>query len=194
MRINNFKPAKSSFLSVEKDLEVLTNLFFSNDRLMKLLNYDSKDALNKPNLTPKQKIDMFGKNIKIIPKLKVDTDVLQYVIINFDKFTPTGNPEFRDNVLEIDICCHADQWMLGGFKLRPYCIAGEIDSMIDNKHFSGIGKLHFLTGDIVLLENEYAGICLQYVAIHGEDDKKEVPKPQDNPAHVQDFKDILEDY
>ena len=66
--------------------------------------------------------------------------------------------------------------------------------MIDKKHFSGIGKLQFINANITLLENEYAGICLQYAAIHGDDDKKEVPKPQDNPAHVQDFKDIIEGY
>ena len=194
MKINNFKPTKSSFISIEKDLEILTNIFFSNDKLMKLLHYDCKEALSKPNLTPEQKVDMFGKNIKIVPKLKVDTDVLQYIVISFDNFSPTSNPEFRDNILEIDICCHFDQWMLGGFKLRPFCIAGEIDSMIDKKHFSGIGKLQFINANITLLENEYAGICLQYAAIHGDDDKKEVPKPQDNPAPVQDFKNIIEGY
>ena len=52
----------------------------------------------------------------------------------------------------------------------------------------------FINANITLLENEYAGICLQYAAIHGDDDKKEVPKPQDNPAHVQDFKNIIEGY
>lgn len=193
MKINNYKPGKSSFLSVEKDLEILINTFLSNDKLMNLIHYDSKDALIRPQLTMEQKIDMVGKNIKIIPKLDVDTDFLQYIIVNFDNFTPSQNTEFRDNIVEIDICCHFSQWMLGDFRLRPYRIAGEIDSMIDNKHFSGIGTLQFVNANIILLEHEYAGLCLQYAATHGEDDKNDT-HPQENPAHVQDFKDIIEDY
>ena len=193
MKINNYKPGKSSFLSVEKDLEILINTFLSNDKLMNLIHYDSKDALMRPQLTMEQKIDMIGKNIKIIPKIDVDTDFLQYIIVNFDNFTPSKNTEFRDNIVEIDICCHFSQWMLGDFRLRPYRIAGEIDSMINNKHFSGIGTLQFINANIILLEHEYAGLCVQYAAIHGEDDKNDT-HPRENPAHVQDFKDIIEDY
>jgi len=54
---------------------------------------------------------LFGKNIKIVPKLYVDGSVLNYIIVNFDNFTPNGNnPEFRDNIVEFDIICHFDQW------------------------------------------------------------------------------------
>ena len=76
MKINNFKPTKSSFISIEKDLEILTNIFFSNDKLMKLLHYDCKEALSKPNLTPEQKVDMFGKNIKI-KKFQISKHICQ---------------------------------------------------------------------------------------------------------------------
>jgi hypothetical protein len=31
----------------------------------------------------------------------------------------------------------------------------------------------------LLLTNEYAGVCLQYEAIHGEEDKKNMPNPMD---------------
>ena len=51
---------------------------------------------------------MFGKNIKNVPKLYVDGSVLTYIIINFDNFQPSGNPEFRDNIIEFDIICHFD--------------------------------------------------------------------------------------
>ena len=83
---------------------------------------------------------------------------------------------------------------MNDFKLRPYRIAAEIDSMFDGKHLTGIGELEFVGCKQTILTDEYAGICLQYAAIHGDDDKKEVPKPQDNPAHVQDFKNIIEGY
>ncbi|MDD7754131.1 MAG: hypothetical protein PUJ51_06440 [Clostridiales bacterium] len=52
---------------------------------------------------------MFGKNIRNLPKLYIDKDVLNYIVINFDNFTPNGdNPEFRDNTIEFDIICHYD--------------------------------------------------------------------------------------
>jgi hypothetical protein len=51
---------------------------------------------------------LFGKNIKQVPKLSVDGSVLNYIIVSFDNFTPSSNPEFRDNVIEFDIICHFD--------------------------------------------------------------------------------------
>jgi hypothetical protein len=55
-------------------------------------------------------------NIKIVPKLKVDKTVLNYVIVKFDDFmTNATNPEFRDNIIEFDILCHFDQWQLEDF-------------------------------------------------------------------------------
>jgi len=59
-----------------------------------------------PSLTNEQKSELFGKYVKIVPKLYVDGSVLTYVIISFDNFTQSGNDEFRDNIVEIDIICH----------------------------------------------------------------------------------------
>jgi len=60
-------------------------------------------------------MELFNKNIKIIPKVYVDKSVLQYIIIQFDNFTPSTNPEFRDNTIEFDIICHFDQWQMKDF-------------------------------------------------------------------------------
>jgi len=79
-----------------------------------------------------------------VPKMYIDNDVLNYLIINFDVFTPSGNPEFRDNLIEFDIICHYDQWHLKDFSLRPYKIAAELDSLLDKKKLTGIGELHFM--------------------------------------------------
>jgi hypothetical protein len=89
------------------------------------------------------------------------------------------NPEFRDNIVEFDIICHFDQWKLKDFQLRPYKIAAEIDSMFDEKHLTGIGKLKFLGANQMILTDEYAGLCLMYEAIHGGEDNIDMPNPQD---------------
>ena len=188
MKVDRFQIPKSSFLSIEKDLGIISRLLLSNERLKRLLYYTSADAIEKKNLTPEQSVELIGKNIKLVPKLYVDGSVLNYIIISFDNFTPNAtNPEFRDNIIEFDIICHFDQWNLKDFQLRPYRIAAEIDSMIDGKHLTGIGELEFLGANQIILTDEYAGICLMYQAIHGEEDKAPMSNPADEERFVDDF-------
>ena len=190
MKINGVNIPKSSFLSIEKDLEIIVNHLCKNERLKRLLYYTTPDAIDKPNLDDEQMIQLFKKNIKLIPKLYVDGSVLNYIIINFDNFIPNDtNPEFRDNIIEFDIVCHYDQWHLKDYQLRPYRIAAEIDSMIDKTHLTGIGKLEFLGANQIILTDEYAGLCLMYTAIHGEEDKKFMPNPNDEEIFLKDFQD-----
>ena len=189
MRIENYQFPKSSFLSVEKDLGIITEMILKNDRLKRLLYYTTPDALECQKLSEDQSLELFKKNIKIIPKLQIDGEVLNYIIISFDNFTPNGeNPEFRDNIISFDILCHFDQWQLNGdFQLRPYKIAAELDYMLDKKRLTGIGKLEFLGCNQLIINDEFAGISLNYLTIHGEEDKKNIPNPMDQQRFVEDF-------
>ena len=188
MKIVNYQFPKSAFLSVEKDLEIITNMMFKNDRLKKLLYYTTKDPLDKPNLNEEQTLALFGQNIRIVPKLEIDDKALNYIIIDMDNFTPNGeNPEFRDNIISFDIFCHFDQWHLKDFQLRPFKIAAEIDSMFNDKHLTGIGTLQFLGGNKIVLNDEIAGFSLNYMAIHGEEDKKKMPNPSDEEQFIKEF-------
>ena len=145
MKVQTYTYPKSSFLSLEKDMEIITSTMMKNERLKKLLYYTTKDCMDKPNLTEKQNIELFGKNIKLVPKLYVDGSVENYIIVSFDNFTKNAtNPEFRDNIIEFDIICHFDQWQLQDFQLRPIRIAAELDTMFDKKHLTGIGVLEFM--------------------------------------------------
>ena len=189
MVIRNPEP-KSSFLSTEKDMNLIVGAMIKNERLKRLLHYTSRDALDKKNLTEDETLELFGKNIKIVPKLIVDKSVLNYVIISFDNFTPSGNPEFRDNIIEFDIICHFDQWNLKDFALRPYKIAAEIDSMFNGKHLTGIGELNFIGANQIILTDEFAGLCLMYEAVHGEEDKKFMPNPADEDRFMEDWKEF----
>ena len=172
MKVEGYQYPHSSFLSVEKDMGIITNMMLKNNRLKKLLYHTTKDCLKKPKLTEDQTVELIGKNIKMVPKLTVDGSVLNYIIVTFDNFTRTENPEFRDNIIEFDIICHFDQWQLQDFQLRPYMIAAEIDTMFNEKHLTGIGTLNFLGANQIILTDEFAGLCLMYKAVHGEDDKK----------------------
>ena len=188
MKIDGFKQYKSSFLSMEKDMAILMNAMLNNERLKRLLYYTTNDALDKPNLTDEQSVSLIGTNIKNVPKLTLDKSVLNYIIVSFDNFISNNtNPEFRDNIIEFDIICHFDQWQLKDFALRPYKIAAEIDSMFNEKHLTGIGELNFLGANQIILTDEFAGLCLMYEAVHGEEDKKFMPNPRDEERFLQDF-------
>lgn len=192
MKISNYNFPKSSFLSIDKDMSIITDYLMKNNRLKKLLYYTTKDCLSREDLTEDQTLELFGKNIKIVPKLQVDGAVLNYIIISFDNFSGNRtNPEFRDNLIEFDIICHFDQWQLNDFQLRPYKIAAEIDSMFDGQKLSGIGELEFLGASQMILTDDYAGVCLLYSAIHGEDDKQNPLKEEDGFRINENFNQIF---
>ena len=194
MKIESYRQPKSSFLSVEKDLGILTDLFLRNKRLKKMLYYTTRDPLAEANLTDEQTYSMFGNQIKIVPKLQIDKEVLNYIIINFNNFKRNAtNPEFRDNTISFHIVCHYDQWQLRDFQLRPYRIAAEIDSMINEQHLTGIGTLHFKGATQIVLNDEFAGISLTYDAIHGEEDKKFMMNPVDDAEFIEDFDEMFND-
>ena len=194
MKINNYENPHSSFLSVEKDLELITNKILKNERLKRLLYYTTKDALEKDNIGEDATYELFGKNIKIVPKLYIDGSVLNYIIISFDNFTPNAtNPEFRDNIISFDVICHFDQWHLKNFQLRPYKIAAELDSMFNGKHLTGIGNLEFLGANPLPINEEFSGFTLIYRAVHGDEDKKNLPNPVENDEFVEEFNKIWND-
>ena len=185
---------KSSFLSTEKDMSIIVNTMLKNNRLKKMLHYTSRDCLERNNLTEDETLELFGKNIKIVPKLTVDNSVMNYIIISFDNFTPNDtNPEFRDNIIEFDIICNFEQWPMKDFELRPYKIAAELDTMFNEKHLSGIGTLKFLGANQMILTDEYAGLCVMYAAIHGEEDKKGMPNPIDEDEFIADYNAMFND-
>ena len=172
MRIENYQFPKSSFLSIEKDTAIIVTKMLKNENLKKLLFYPIQNYKQMPNLTQEQTYSLINNQIRIVPNIPIFKEETSFVIITFNGFSNTSNPEFRDNIISFDIYCHINLWLLGDFQLRPYKIAGEIDSMFNNKHLTGIGSLEFLGADTITLpDGDYAGLQLKYYAIHGEEDK-----------------------
>jgi hypothetical protein len=192
MKIESYRQPQSSFLSMEKDMGIITSLILKNKRLTKLLHYTTPDALKRPHLTDEETYALFGKNIKMVPKVIVDPEVLNYLVINFDNFLPNeNNPEFRDNLIIFNIICHIDEWQLSDFELRPYKIAAELDSMLDKQKLTGIGELHFIAASQIPFEDEFGGLMLIYKAIHGGEDKKFMPNPADDEQFIKEFDEMF---
>lgn len=178
------KPIKSSFYSCEKDAEtIIKKLFVTSrpysDELKRLLIINTKDCLDNSNESYRKIVEntsvkelLERKYITQIPKLKLKEheEIKSYIIMTFDNFSPTSNPEYRDCVVSFDIICHTDYWDLGNYALRPLKIAGIIDGILNECRLSGIGKFEFLGLNELVLSEDLSGYTLMFQAVHGNDD------------------------
>ena len=180
-------PINSSFLSVEKDIElILTKLFFDNQiqnrQLLRLLVIPMPDCLS--NTTDPDYAEIIRNTslatlirdgyIKLAPKIPMPEHekVKSYIIISFDNFTANAtNPQFRDCTIHFDIICHTDYWGMEDFQVRPLKIAGYIDGILNNTKLTGIGTLNFMGCNELVLDEVLSGYTLSYRAIHGSDDR-----------------------
>lgn len=179
----------SSFLSVEKDIElILRKLFFDNQpynkQLLRLLVINTKDCLsNQINQDYINKInnmnlsDLINEEyIKLSPKIKMPEHekVKSYIIISFDNFTENANnPEFRDCTISFDIICHTDYWVMDNYQIRPIKIIGYIDGILNRTKLTGIGTLNYIGCNELILDENLSGYTLSYRAIHSSEDKTE---------------------
>lgn len=179
----------SSFLSVEKDIElILRKLFFDNQpynkQLLRLLVINTKDCLsNQTNQDYINKInnmnlsDLINEEyIKLSPKIKMPEHekVKSYIIISFDNFTENANnPEFRDCTISFDIICHTDYWVMDNYQIRPIKIIGYIDGILNRTKLTGIGTLNYIGCNELILDENLSGYTLSYRAIHSSEDKTE---------------------
>ena len=180
-------PAKSSFLSCEKDFEeILKKLFIESapysNYLKKLLVINTKDCLdNTDSQVIKDTIAAasLGKliedgYIKLVPKIRMPEheEVKSYIIMSMDNFTTNNTNEFyRDCIINFDIICHIDYWDIGDYRLRPLKIVGYIDAILNNCKLTGIGLLNFVSCNELILDENLSGYTLTYRAVHGYDDK-----------------------
>lgn len=173
MKNNTYEYPKSALLGMPKDAALIMNRILSNQTILKLLYYGVRDWENKPPIDQAKINEMFETGqISSVPKILIDKPEKTYLRLTYGTMVRNAtNPEYRDNTFGIDIVCHYQNWDLGNFDLRPYKIAGEIDSMLDKTHLTGIGELEFISASPYIYDEEFAGVSLTYLAIRGQEDK-----------------------
>lgn len=173
-------PITSSFLSCEKDTELILKKLFIESRpysdvLKRLLVVQNKDALDTKydmNQYSLQRL-IEDKYIVLTPKIELPEhdEVKSFIVLSFDKFTPSANPEFRNCMLHFDIVCHHDTWELGNYRQRPFKILGYIDGILNKAKLTGIGELEFVGCVYQLVNDDWSFYTLTYQAVHGSDDQ-----------------------
>lgn len=175
------KPLTSSFLSCEKDAElILQKLFIDScqhgEILKKLLVVQAPDVLDKnydvSEYTVKKLIDEDYINMNPLIKLPEHDQIKAFIGLHFDNFTPNvTNPEFRDSIIQFDVVCHHDYWNLGNYRQRPFKILGQIDGILNKNKLTGIGRIGFVGCNKTVLNEDWSAFALTYMAIHGSEDK-----------------------
>lgn len=179
------KDFKASFLSCEKDMETIVKKLFVQSKpysniLKRLLIIDQPDCLDSTQNQYQLLINDYDLHklkeeeyVLFTPRLNklIHANVQSTILIEFDDFVPTSNSEYRDCTISFTIICPLTLWELDDYKLRPHQIAGYIDGILNNSRLSGIGTLQFMGASQIVLDEEYGGLILRYIATHGNDDK-----------------------
>lgn len=189
------QPLKSSFLSCEKDAElILQNLFSDSgkysDMLKRLLIVNTPDCLDTNNQEYQDLIDSYSLGdlidqgyIRLAPKIPrgQHQNIKSYILISFDNFSPSSNPQFRDCTINFDIICYMDEWCLDNYQVRPLKICGYIDGILNSlsdknrsiansvgNHIklSGIGEYNFLGCNLAVLNQDISMYTLSYRGVH----------------------------
>ena len=127
MQRNALPPIQSSFLSCEKDMELILNKLFVDSQnysrwLKILLIINTKDCLDTSITKYDEIVDRYSvaelhkkQYIRTTPRLEFNEheDVQSYILVSFDNFTTNShNQEFRDCMINFDIICNTKQWDL----------------------------------------------------------------------------------
>lgn len=197
------KPLRSSFLSCEKDTEtILKTLFVDSkpysDLLKRLLIVNNPDCLDTNNSDYQKLIDSksLGKlinegYIRLNPKIARGNfeNIKSYILISFDNFSASKNPEFRDCTVNFDIICYMDEWCLDDYQVRPIKICGYIDGILNsltdknraaarslgnNIRMSGFGEYQFLGCNMAVLNEDISMYTLSYRALHFTEDLEDI--------------------
>lgn len=197
------KPIYSSFLSCDKDLEKILKVLFVDskpysDILKRLLIINEPDCLDMNNQEYQKLIDSKSLGdlinegyIRLNPKISRESfpDIQSYIIIKFDTFSNSRNPQFRENTIDFQVVCYVDAWVLEDYKVRPLAICGYIDGILNsltnetkqlltgsnnNIRLSGMSTYEFLLCKFYELNEDLSMYFLSYEAMHFTEDKEQI--------------------
>ena len=162
---------KSTFLSHAEDQETIWRKLFVESRLI----INTPDCLDRTQDQYQRKIEQYtikdlhdNQYIKATPKLSFGEheDVKSYIMLDFDDFSPSENPRYRNCVISFTIISQLDYWELDDYQLRPWMIAGYVDGIMNDTRLSG--KLQFLGAQQLVLNEYLGGVMLRYSASNSE--------------------------
>lgn len=146
------------------NLQKIVSRLIANDELVKLLYYENDDPLTQAALTAQEKQKLvFEKLIKTLPRVGVKDTAKSIVVVYVQKASKiSGNKEFRNVRISVDVIVPLTQWYIKDTNLRPFAILGKVQESLEGKTINGLGKisggdfeLNFVTDDVVCYQQTF---------------------------------------
>lgn len=178
--------ANEDFLAVEKDAYSILDKLIKNEHICKLLYFNTPDALDR-EMSQEQMAELIDLGyINIKTTFPENGNVRNFIMISFDNFEVSSNPQFIDYTIEISLFCHQENF---DFKyknkthIRELYLSHLIVKELNNTKLNGIGKVRFLGATSVILgsDTKYSGKSLVFENYHnlGTKDEKIIDNRSD---------------
>lgn len=141
-----------------ENLQKIVKRLLANDDLVKLLYYEQDDPMGQPALSMEMKEqEVFEKLIKTVPRVGTKDTAKSVIVVYVQKAGKlSGNKEFRNVRILVDVIVPLTQWYIRDTNFRPFAILGQVQSSLDDKTVNGLGKisggdfeLNFVTDDVI---------------------------------------------
>ena len=147
-----------------ENLQKIVKRLLANDELIKLLYYEQDDPMGQPVLSMEMKEqEVFEKLIKTVPRVGTKDTAKSIIVVYVQKAGKlSGNKEFRNVKILVDVIVPLTQWYIRDTNFRPFAILGQVQSSLDDKTVNGLGKisggdfeLNFVTDDVICYQQVY---------------------------------------
>ena len=147
-----------------ENLQKIVKRLLANDELVKLLYYEQDDPMSQPALSIEVKEkEVFEKLIKTVPRVGTKDTAKSVIVVYVQRAGKlSGNKEFRNVKILVDVIVPLTQWYIRDTNFRPFAILGQVQSSLDDKTVNGLGKisggdfeLNFVTDDVICYQQIY---------------------------------------
>lgn len=147
-----------------ENLQKIIKRLLANDDLVKLLYYEQDDPMDQPALSTEMKErEVFEKLIKTVPRVGTKDTAKSVIVVYVQRAGKlSGNKEFRNVRILVDVIVPLTQWYIRDTNFRPFAILGQVQSSLDDKTVNGLGKiqggdfeLNFVTDDVICYQQIY---------------------------------------
>ncbi|HEY8805864.1 MAG TPA: hypothetical protein VIM42_12320 [Clostridium sp.] len=151
----------SRFDELNNNIMTVLLKIIDNKNLCKLVNYNSYDPLSEADMEDSSSL-LFDKIYPYPFTPDVDSIASTQINVMFDNFQlGKDNPAFKNNQLTFVVICHSKLWRMNGM-LRPFAIMKEIDSLFNSVNGLGVGKMKFVSSNIMWVNANYSGYRISY--------------------------------
>lgn len=131
----------------------------NNQKICKLINHNSPNALDQPDLILPQNSLINNKVFPFPFPINFQGEECTNIRVYYPRVDFKNNEVVIDEEIWFDIVCANNLWLIPG-TVRPYLIASEIVNIFRRKSIETLGRMQFITMLHVRINENYDAIRL----------------------------------